>query len=132
MKFSPVDGGSDTCQHKNCPNNASWRVETGTPDVREVTWLCNSHKQEFARKRLKEMPLTHDQFVAYVDSLQVGERVVETTPRNMMTGIQGEVYISDNPGPAFGTKCVMWDAEKGSKRMGTAVTHGTRRVSDVY
>lgn len=45
----PVEGGEDTCQHKNCPNNASWRVESGTPDNREVTWLCNSHKDQLTK-----------------------------------------------------------------------------------
>lgn len=77
--------------------------------------------------------MTHDEFCAYYDTLQPGERVCETTPRHMMTGCLGTVYISDTPGQAFGSKCVMWDAREyaeGSGRMGTSVTGGTRRLVD--
>lgn len=77
------------------------------------------------------MELTHEEFCKYVDGLQPGERVIETGQCGMR-GHTGHVYVSNNPGPAFGTKCVSWDPWPGETgRMGTAVTRGTRRISDV-
>jgi hypothetical protein len=61
----------------------------------------------------------------YLQSLQPGEEVIETGS-SCMTGKRGVVYISENEGVTFGSKCVRWD-----NSMGTSVTWGTRRVRDV-
>ncbi len=60
---------------------------------------------------------------AYLRSLKAGEEVVETGA-SCMTGIKGVVYESTSGG---GT-CVRWNT---SPQLGTGVTHGTRRLSDV-
>jgi len=61
----------------------------------------------------------------YLRSLKPGEQVIETGS-NCMHGRYGTVYISEREGVTKGSLCVMWDGG-----MGTAVTHGTRRISDV-
>ena len=61
----------------------------------------------------------------YPNRLQVGEEVVETCQTSCMRGMTGRVYRSDR-GPSKGYLCVMW-----SNGMGTSVTHGTRRITDV-
>ena len=77
------------------------------------------------------IPTTDEEIREYLNSLEVDERVIETG-QSCMTGRKGTVYISQNPGKTFGSKCVMWDALPGDTgKMGTAVTWGTRRISDV-
>jgi hypothetical protein len=72
--------------------------------------------------------MTDEEFVEFVKGLQPGERVVETGDCGMK-GRTGEVYISDGE-MTKGAKCVRWDALPGETgRMGTSVTHGTRRVT---
>ncbi len=61
--------------------------------------------------------------VEYLLSLQVGERVVETG-HNAYFGAVGTIYESSR-GKEAGP-CVRWE-----DGMGTSVTHGTRRISDV-
>ncbi len=68
--------------------------------------------------------MTEQEFSDYVDSLKPGEAVIETN-RTCMHLMRGVVYISDNPGVTFGSKCVMW-----KNKMGTSVTWGTRRITD--
>ena len=70
--------------------------------------------------------MSDNEFRKYAASLQVGEEVIETEPFSCMYGKKGQVYISQNQGPTFGSKCVMWEDS-----MGTSVTHGTRRIDDV-
>ena len=70
--------------------------------------------------------MTNSEFKKYAASLQVGEDVIETEPSSCMYGKKGRVYISQNKGPTFGSKCVMWE-----DGMGTSVTPGTRRIDDV-
>lgn len=61
----------------------------------------------------------------YINSLQDGERVIETG-RNGMFGRQGTVYHNDR-----NHVCVMWDSLPGEKgRMGTTATYGTRRLHE--
>lgn len=48
----------------------------------------------------------------YLTGLQVGEKVVEAERSSCMEGKKGVIYISEN-------------------EMGTAVTHGTRRIKDI-
>lgn len=61
----------------------------------------------------------------YLKGLKVGEEVIEAGQSGMF-GKRGTVYESKDGG---GT-CVKWDMGKGSW-MGTTVTWGTRRISDV-
>ena len=62
----------------------------------------------------------------YIKSLKPGERVVETG-RSCLQGREGTVYHSER-----GDVCIMWDKKPGeSGQMGTSVTGGTRRVSEV-
>ena len=70
--------------------------------------------------------MTPQQEREYLNGLQVGELVVETCETSCMNGVKGRVYQSTFPGLTYGAMCVMWD-----NGMGTSVTHGTRRVSDV-
>jgi len=62
---------------------------------------------------------------SYLKSLQPGDEVIETG-ESAMTGKTGVVYISQAPGPTHNTLCVRWE-----DNMGTAVTHGTRRIGDI-
>lgn len=64
----------------------------------------------------------------YLKSLKEGDRVVETGMSGMWGAI-GVVYKSKNKGQTYGSMCVMWDLPEG--KMGTSITHGTRRVKDV-
>ena len=61
----------------------------------------------------------------YLKSLQEGDKVIETEPSSCMFGKTGTIYISQNKGPTFGSKCVLWE-----DGMGTSVTHGTKRIED--
>lgn len=64
--------------------------------------------------------------VAYLKGLKVGERVIETG-NCAFKGRKGTVYHSETSGI-----CVMWDKLSGeSGQMGTSVTYGTRRISDI-
>lgn len=68
----------------------------------------------------------------YIDGLQPGERVIETS-RNAYWRCQGDVYVSNIPGPTFGSKCVLWEPLPGTTgRMGTSVTGGTRRIGEEH
>lgn len=71
-----------------------------------------------------ELSGTGPEVLAYLQSLKVGERVIETT-HSCMFGKRGTVYESKSGG---GT-CVAWELPEGI--MGTSVTWGTRRLSDV-
>lgn len=61
--------------------------------------------------------------IRYLRSLQPGEKVVETA-RICTQGKTGEVYIGTGE-QSKGSTCVKW-----SDGMGTAATHGTRRIQD--
>lgn len=61
---------------------------------------------------------------AYLRGLKPGEHVIECG-ECCMKGRRGVVYMSESGGGL----CVMWDMSEG--KMGTSVTHGTRRISDV-
>jgi hypothetical protein len=63
--------------------------------------------------------------LAYLSTLKVGDMVIETG-QSGMTGVTGVVYLSNTPGHGL---CVHWNLPGGD--MGTAVTHGTRRIIDV-
>jgi len=68
--------------------------------------------------------MTEQEFLAYIKTLKVGERVIETA-NTCMRGMKGTVYISENE-MTKGAICVMWE-----NKMGTSITAGTRRLSDV-
>lgn len=70
------------------------------------------------------IPTTDEEIREYLNSLEPGDEVIETG-LSCMTGKTGVVYISDNPGPTLGSKCVKWE-----NGMGTSVTWGTRRIAD--
>ena len=71
--------------------------------------------------------MTDEEFKVYYDGLVEGEEVIETCQTSCMHGMRGHIYISQNKdAPSFGHKCVLW-----SNKMGTSVTHGTRRIGDV-
>lgn len=59
----------------------------------------------------------------YFDTLEVGERVVDTS-RSAMYKKQGTIYMSGN------SKCVLWDKDKDGQ-MGTTITGGSRRLTDL-
>lgn len=62
----------------------------------------------------------------YLLSLKDGERVIETE-KTCFYGRCGTVYHN-----AEGSVCVMWDKQQGEDgHMGTSVTGGSRRVSQV-
>jgi len=64
----------------------------------------------------------------YLQSLKVGDRVVETG-RSCMFAATGTVFMSETPGHGM---CVRWDVLPGDKgQMSTSVTHGTQRIRDV-
>jgi len=63
--------------------------------------------------------------LAYMTSLKPGEKVIEMG-ESCMKGIKGEVYLSKEAGHGL---CVLWDLPEG--KMGTSVTWGTRRISDI-
>lgn len=67
---------------------------------------------------------TGPEVLAYLDRLQLGERVIETG-ECCMKGVLGTVYRSKMDG----CLCVMWELPQG--KMGTSMTWGTRRVSGV-
>jgi hypothetical protein len=73
---------------------------------------------------------TSEENLAYINSLKVGEEVVEMG-HSCMYGKRGVVYLSED---GHGT-CVRWNlpTTKYDKAtwMGTSVTWGTRRISDV-
>lgn len=71
--------------------------------------------------------MNEEELRRYLRALKPGERVVETTAGSMLHRRQGAVYISDTPGPSFGSICVRWD---GPENLGTSVTGGTRRLTD--
>lgn len=70
-----------------------------------------------------ELKGTGPEVLAYLQGLQVGERVIETG-QSCMFGKVGTVYQSTSGGGI----CVRWELEEG--RMGTSVTWGTRRLAD--
>ena len=67
---------------------------------------------------------TGPEVLDYLHTLKPGERVIETG-QSCMTGVQGVVYESTTGG---GT-CVRWELPEG--KMGTSVTWGTRRLTDL-
>ncbi len=64
-----------------------------------------------------------DANLAYMHSLQPGEEVIECGVC-CMKGAHGVVYRN-----AEGSICVRWDLPEG--KMGTSVTWGTRRITDL-
>lgn len=60
---------------------------------------------------------------AYISSLKPGELVVECG-KCCMKGMRGVVYLDKDGG-----LCVRWDVPEG--KMGTSITWGTRRMTDV-
>lgn len=70
--------------------------------------------------------LSGDALVTYLKGLQPGERVIETE-RSCLFGQEGTVYHNKDGGI-----CVLWDKKPGEDgQMGTSVTGGSRRVSEV-
>lgn len=67
---------------------------------------------------------TSEANLAYITSLKPGEEVIECGESGMK-GVKGVVYISKSHGDV----CVMWNV--GKQKMGTSVTWGTRRISDL-
>lgn len=64
----------------------------------------------------------------YLQSLKVGDRVVETG-RSCMFAATGTVFLSETPGHG---NCVLWDVLPGDQgQMSTSITHGTKRIRDV-
>lgn len=62
----------------------------------------------------------------YILGLKDGERVIETS-KSCLYGRCGTVYHSED-----GYTCIMWDKIRGEDgHMGTSVTGGARRVSEV-
>ena len=61
----------------------------------------------------------------YLCGLKVGEEVIEVA-RSCMFGKRGVVYVSKDSGGL----CARWDLGDGTY-MGTSLTGGTRRVTDV-
>ena len=79
---------------------------------------------------MKNPPLdcTHEEFLAFHESLKFGERVVERG-QSCMTGETGTI-VKTNRGSGKGVK---WDtefADHPGARMTTSVTGGTRRLED--
>jgi hypothetical protein len=73
---------------------------------------------------MKMLDETGPEVLAYLNSLKVGDEVIETT-RSAMHLKKGVVYMSE---PDNDT-CVRWDLGNG-KWMGTTVTWGTRKLTD--
>lgn len=70
--------------------------------------------------------MTEDEINAYLRSLKPGERVIETAASALWLQ-RGTVYLNTT-----GDICVMWDKDSDDVgQMGTSVTGGTRRLSDV-
>jgi hypothetical protein len=73
---------------------------------------------------------TSEENLAYINSLKAGEEVVEMG-KSCMYGIRGVVYIHAERGDV----CVRWKLPTTKYNegglMGTSVTWGTRRISDV-
>lgn len=68
----------------------------------------------------------HAAFLKFIETLQVGERVIETS-LNAYYLRQGDVCLGRQ-----GDICVKWDAAPGETgRMTTSITWGTRRVKEV-
>ena len=68
-----------------------------------------------------------EEFRAFVETLQVGERVIERG-QSMMTGETGTVVMSRTPGHG---KCVKWDTKfREGSGMVTSITGGTRRLQE--
>jgi hypothetical protein len=80
---------------------------------------------ESSNPSMKILSETGPEVLAYIKGLKVGEEVIETTQSSMF-GKTGVVYESTS---SEGT-CVKWDLKDGTY-MGTSVTWGTRRISDV-
>jgi hypothetical protein len=87
--------------------------------------------KEFAKFHLKQAGIkvegldlfgSGEEVLAYINSLKVGDVVIETEMSAMFMK-RGVVYISEDSG---GT-CVRWTMGNGNK-MGTSVTWGTRRI----
>jgi hypothetical protein len=67
-----------------------------------------------------------DEFRAFVETLQVGERVIERGASGM-TGETGTIVLSKTPSNG---KCVKWDTKfREGTGMVTSITGGTRRIS---
>ena len=70
--------------------------------------------------------LEGQELIDYLRSLKPGERVRETS-RSAIYNREGDVYLNER-----GDICVLWDEYPGEGgRMGTTVTGGARRVSDL-
>ena len=68
-----------------------------------------------------------EEFRAFVETLQVGERMIERG-QSMMTGETGTVVMSRTPGHG---KCVKWDTKfREGSGMVTSITGGTRRLQE--
>ena len=61
----------------------------------------------------------------YFDTLEVGERVVDTS-KSAMYKKQGTIYMNDD-----NVQCVLWDIDADGCQMGTSITGGSRRLSDL-
>lgn len=92
------------------------------PDLFYDLYECVVHKTEEFKNIYRDFELR------YLQSLQPGEKVIETDKTSCMYGKTGEVYISQNE-MTKGSKCVKWEIGMGT--MGTSVTHGTRRIKDI-
>jgi hypothetical protein len=73
--------------------------------------------------------MTDNEIINHLQSLQPGERVIETS-NNCMKGRKGTVYISQNQ-TTKGSICIQWDKLPHEKsQIGTSATWGTRRIEE--
>jgi hypothetical protein len=72
----------------------------------------------------------HDAIKAYLNTIQEGERVVET--EGCMSGMEGTVVmLPDHYDKNSLCRCVKWDhSEAMGGQMTTSITGGTRRLDD--
>ncbi len=96
------------------------RKEISTNNLRLLRQILES-----SNPSMKILSETGPEVLAYMNSLKVDDEVVETS-HSCMYGKKGVVYLSESGG----TTCVKWHLGDG-KWMGTSVTWGTRKISDV-
>ena len=79
---------------------------------------------------MNNLPKTEEDLKIYWNSLEEGERVIETGVSGMY-GRTGVVYMDDKR-ETSPNKCVRWDTLDGEVGyMGTSITWGTRRLTDI-
>jgi hypothetical protein len=107
------------------PNDHDW-PEDSTHENGDYECSCCSCGAKFYRHKRRNVcrkctPDNGLHVAFYIAGLQVGERVIETEPSNCMHDMTGVVYTN-----ADGIRCVRWD-----NGLGTSITWGTRRITEV-